>query len=112
MYSTIELPVQHTQAFNADMLKAIRVTGQIVTVRIDGETYRGKVITVEGDTWSTVLMSADIVAVDTGCTPLPNHEDPAVVYEWETPWGQITRQWAKLSQVSRGVSLAKCAVKA
>lgn len=107
-YTTAVIPSQTAQAFTPDMIKALSLTGQVVTVRVDGDTYQGKIVTVEGDTWTT-LASGDVIILDTDCTRLPHHEDAHVHYEWSTPWGQTLPAWAKLSQVSRGVSLAKCA---
>lgn len=90
-------------------VKAVSVTGQIVTVHVDGEIYQGKVVSVEGETWTTVHADTGEVVVDTDCTYLGGHQDPTVCYTWQTPWGQSINSWAKLSQVRRGVSLAKCA---
>lgn len=98
-----------TITFTPEMIKALGITGQIVTIRVFGETYQGKVTTVEGDSWTTVALADGTITADSGCTTLAGHEDPSVYYEWSTPWGQTLPAWAKLSQVSRGVALAKCA---
>ena len=88
-----------------DQVKAISITGKPVTVRIDGETYTGVAVTVEGDTWGTAIMDDGRVAIDLDCTLLKSRPEPKVGYKWETPWGQSTTQWATLGQVTPLVSL-------
>lgn len=96
----------HTHTFTPAQVKALSVTGNIVTVQRDGETYQGKVSSVEGDTWTTVALDDGTCVADFDCTPI-DRPDPAVAYTWTAPWGTSVTAWAKLSQVTRGVSLAK-----
>lgn len=96
----------HTHTFTPAQVKALSITGYIVTVRHDGEIYQGKVSCVEGDTWTTVALDDGTCVVDFDCTPIERLE-PSVAYQWTTPWGDTITAWARLSQVRRGVSLAK-----
>lgn len=97
----------HTHTLTPEMAKAVELTGKIVTVRSYGETYQGRLSIVEARTWSTTALDNGQCVLDVDCTPVSGREEPYVAYDWTTPWGQVTTQWAYLSQVRRGVSLAK-----
>lgn len=97
----------HTHTFTPEMIKALSVTGQIVTVQRDGETYQGRISIVEARDWTTVHTDSGECVLDLDCTALSGRDEPYVAYDWTTPWGQVTTQWAYLSQVKRGVNLAK-----
>ena len=90
--------------FNPQLLDALKITGQICTLNGTDQIF---VLAVEGDTWSTCHMLDDSVTIDAHCTHLALHEDPTVFYRYTNCWGEDSRGWTRLSQVKRGVCLAK-----
>lgn len=104
---TFTIPAQ--AQLNNVTCKALHVTGRTVTV---GGKIQGRVITIEGDTWTTVAQQDGSVTLDLESTLLPHHEDPSVYYvqTYQDEWtGEIREHhsWTVLSQVSRGVCLVK-----
>lgn len=95
--------------FTPDMLKALSVTGRIVTI---DHKFQAKVITVEGSDWTTIQSDSGEVVLDHHCTPLGYLYTPTVYYsythqdEWTGRFVQRTG-WTPLSQVSKGVCLVK-----
>ena len=87
----------NTATLTPEMIKAVAITGQNVTVHTGGGTVEGTVITVEGHNWTTVAYPEG-VELDTDGTPLEDRVTPKVAYHPEDH-GNGSWSWADLSSV-------------